>query len=285
LSGLKKNSTWDLEKRKNWIDPENSTLTIEKQLELSGITKSTYYYKTVPESIENLAVMEKIDRIYTDHPYYGSRRMLIELKKSGLLINRKRISRLMKQMGVEAMYQKPNLSKANKVHKKYPYLLRNFTPSAPNQVWSVDITYIPLKTGFLYLVAIIDWYSRYIISWRISNTLDSRFCLEALKEALQSESPEIFNSDQGVQFTSEIFTSVLEKKGVKISMDGKGRAIDNIFIERFWRSLKYEDIYIKRYENGKEASTGIASYIAFYNSRRPHQSLRYRTPLEMHFAA
>lgn len=204
--------------------------------------------------------MEAMDRIYTARPYYGSRKMVVELGKQGLLVNRKKVSRLMKKMGIVAQYQKPNLSKANKTHKKYPYLLRDLKPSAPNQVWSTDITYIPLRTGFLYLVAIIDWYSRYVISWRISNTLDTRFCLEALEEALQTGCPEIFNSDQGVQFTAEAFTSVLERKGIKISMDGKGRALDNIFIERFWRSLKYEDIYIKRYENGKEAVIGISTY-------------------------
>jgi len=254
-------------------------------LELSGISKSTYYYEAIPESPENLAIMEAMDKIYTAHPYYGSRKMVIELGKQGLLVNRKRASRLMKKMGIEAQYQKPNLSKANKMHKKYPYLLKNFKPSAPNQVWSTDITYIPLRTGFLYLVAIIDWYSRYVISWRISNTLDIRFCMEALEEALLTGCPEIFNSDQGVQFTAEAFTSVLEKKGIKISMDGKGRALDNIFIERFWRSLKYEDVYIKRYENGKEAIIGISTYIAFYNAERPHQSLGYKAPVEMYIAA
>lgn len=211
--------------------------------------------------------------------------MVIELGKQGLSVNRKKVSRLMKKMRIEAQYQKPSLSKANKMHKKYPYLLRDFKPSAPNQVWSTDITYIPLRSGFLYLVAIIDWYSRYVISWRISNTLDTRFCLEALEEALLTGSPEIFNSDQGVQFTTEAFTSALEKRSIKISMDGKGRALDNIFIERFWRSLKYEDIYIKKYENGKEAVIGITAYIGFYNEQRPHQSLGYKAPIEMHIAA
>ena len=191
----------------------------------------------------------------------------------------------MKKMGIEAMYPKRNLSKANKAHRKYPYLLNNFKVERPNQVWSVDITYIPLGKGFLYLVAIIDWYSRYVISWRISNTLDSRFCIEALEEALLSGSPEIFNSDQGVQFTSYLFLNVLERKGIKISMDGKGRALDNIFIERFWRSLKYEDVYIKRYENGVTAHIGIRQYIVFYNEKRPHQSLKYETPSTVHFAA
>lgn len=230
--------------------------------------------------------MAEIDKLYTGHPYYGSRKMKVELGKLGIIVNRKRVTRLMKKMGIEAMYQKPNLSKANKGHKKHPYLLKNFRPTAPNQVWSIDITYIPLNRGFLYLVAIIDWYSRYIISWRLSNTLDTRFCIETLEEALQQQGcPEIFNSDQGVQFTSEAFIAVLEKNDIKISMDGKGRAIDNIFIERFWRSIKYEDIYIKRYENGKEAHIGIRKYIIFYNYKRSHQSLKYKTPSEMHYAA
>lgn len=239
-----------------------------------------------PLDEEDLGIMAEIDKIYTKRPYYGSRKIKIELVKLGLIVNRKRITRLMKIMCIEAMYQKPNLSKANKAHKKYPYLLRDFKPTEPNQVWSIDITYIPLGKGFLYLVAIIDWFSRYIISWRISNTLDTRFCIEALEEAIhQHGCPEIFNSDQGVQFTSEAFIAVLEKNSIKISMDGKGRAIDNIFIERFWRSLKYEDIYIKRYENGKEAHIGIREYIIFYNYQRSHQSLEYKTPAEVHYAA
>lgn len=252
---------------------------------MAGVAKSSYYYEAVQEKEEDFRIMEEIDKIYTRHPYYGSRRIAVELKKIGQVVNRKKVRRLMEKMGIEAIYQKPNLSKANKEHKKYPYLLNGVTPSRPNQVWSADITYIPLKGGFLYLAAVIDWYSRCIISWRISNTLDSRFCVEMLEEALKKGTPEIFNTDQGVQFTAETFTGVLEKREIKISMDGKGRAIDNIFIERFWRSLKYEDVYLKRYENGKEAIQGINSYILFYNEERPHQSLKYKTPVEIHLAA
>ena len=218
--------------------------------------------------------MHAIDKIYTEVPYYGSRKLVVDLKKVGLLVNRKRVSLLMRKMGIETQYSKPNLSKADKAHKKYPYLLKNFRPTCNMQVWSIDITYIPLRSGFLYLVAIIDWHSRYVVSWRLSNTLDVRFCLEALNEALCQGRPEIFNSDQGVQFTCETFLTRLEQEGIKISMDGKGRALDNIFIERFWRSLKYEDIYLKRYESGEEAWMGIKEYIEFYNNKRIHPTFR-----------
>lgn len=284
MSGLKK-TEHSLEERKAWINPNDPNLTITEQLELSGIARSTYYYEPVPESAENLSIMEAIDKIYTERPYYGSRKMVEQLKKERIFVNRKRVSLLMKKMGIEALYRKPNLSKPNKAHKKYPYLLKNFVPSKPIQVWSIDITYIPLRNGFLYLVAIIDWYSRYIVSWRLSNTLDVRFCLEALDEAFSYGRPDIFNSDQGVQFTCEIFIRSLEEALVKISMDGKGRALDNVFIERFWRSLKYEDIYLKRYETGEEALAGIHAYIDFYNNERLHQSLEYKTPAEVHFVA
>lgn len=271
--------------RKKWIDVNHPELSICEQLSLLAVSKTAYYYEAVPENSEDLLYMEEMDKLYTEHPYYGSRRMVVELKKKGYIVNRKRVTRLMKKMGIEAIYPKPNLSKANKEHQKFPYLLNNFKASAPDQVWSVDITYIPLRTGFLYLVAIIDWYSRYVLSWRLSNTLDVGFCLEALEEALEKGTPEIFNSDQGVQFTSDAFTSILKRRGIQISMDGKGRALDNIFIERLWRSVKYEDVYIKRYEDGPEAYRGISLYMVFYNNNRPHQSLDYKTPQEVHLAA
>lgn len=275
----------DFSERKTWVDKECRELSIIKQLELLGIAKSSYYYESGKIDEEDLLIKEDIDKLYTKHPYYGSRRMRVELQKLGWTVGRKRTSRLMSEMGINAQYPKPNLSKPNKAHKKYPYLLKGVVPIKPNQVWSADITYIPLDKGFLYLMAVIDWYSRKVISWRLSNTLDTRFCVEALEEALQTGFPEIFNTDQGVQFTSEEFIKILEDLGIKISMDGKGRALDNIFIERFWRSLKYEDIYIKRYESGKEAHIGIKLYIEFYNYQRPHQSLGYKTPHEIHEAA
>ena len=235
------------------------------------------------ESKANLLYMEIIDRLYTEHPYYGSRRMIVELKKLGHSVNRKRVRRLMQNMGIEAIYPKPKLSTPGKEAKKYPYLLRGVEVTRPNQVWSTDITYIPVRGGFLYLVAIIDWCSRYVLSWKLSNTLDLRFCIEALMEALQSSKPEIFNSDQGVQFTSNEFTSLLEEKGIQISMDGKGRALDNIFVERLWRTVKYEEVYIKRYEDGASAHKGLGAFFPFYNERRPHQALEYKTPQEVYF--
>ena len=211
--------------------------------------------------------MDKMDKIYTDCPFYGSRRMQAILKRQGFNINRKRISRLMNIMGLKVIYPKKNLSKMNPNHKKFPYLLNNVNINRINQVWSTDITYIPIKSGFFYLTVVMDWYSRYILSWRLSNTLDMTFCIEALEEALTIAKPEIFNTDQGVQYTSKNFINILEKQNISISMDGKGRAFDNIFVERLWRSIKYEEVYIKRYENGKEAKKGLTNYIIFYNKK------------------
>jgi len=272
-----------LDYRRKWIDPDNKLLTLNEQLVLAAISKAGYYYEPAVESKANLLYMEIIDRLYTEHPYYGSRRMIVELKKLGHSVNRKRVRRLMQNMGIEAIYPKPKLSTPGKEAKKYPYLLRGVEVTRPNQVWSTDITYIPVRGGFLYLVAIIDWCSRYVLSWKLSNTLDLRFCIEALMEALQSSKPEIFNSDQGVQFTSNEFTSLLEEKGIQISMDGKGRALDNIFVERLWRTVKYEEVYIKRYEDGASAHKGLGAFFPFYNERRPHQALEYKTPQEVYF--
>lgn len=227
--------------------------------------------------------MNLIDKEYTDHPFYGSRRMTAWLCSKEHLVNRKRVRRLMQVMGLEAIYPKPNLSKANASHKKYPYLLRGVAARFPGHVWSTDITYIKLNGGFAYCVAVIDWYSRYVVSWRVSNTLDCGFCLEALTEALELGKPEIFNTDQGVQFTSNAFTGILEKSAIRISMDGKGRALDNIFVERLWRSLKYEDIYLKDYASVKEARQGIEKYFRFYNNERLHQSLEYQCPRDVFF--
>jgi putative transposase len=226
--------------------------------------------------------MRLMDIEYTRHPFYGSRRLTVFLKKSGYQINRKRIQRLMRIMGLEAIYPKPKLSQKNKEHRIYPYLLRGVLIDRPNQVWSTDITYIPIANGFMYLVAVIDWYSRYVISWELSNTLDSAFCLTALNKSLKLGKPEIFNTDQGTQFTCNAFTGILEKANINISMDGRGRALDNIFIERLWRSVKYEDIYLKNYFSGIDLRQGMESYFSFYNNERPHQSLKYKTPTEIY---
>ena len=248
-----------------------------------GLSKTGYYYEPIPESSQNLILMKEIDKLYTDHPFYGSRRMTIMLRKESYHVNRKKIIRLMDLMKLKAIFPKRNLSKCNKEHKKFPYLLKNIEITKPNQAWATDITYIPIQGGFFYLTVIMDWNTRYILSWRLSNTLDLTFCVEALEEALIINKPEIFNSDQGVQYTSNDFIKILERNKIKISMDGKGRAFDNIFVERLWRSVKYEEVYIKRYKNGKEAKEGLSNYIKFYNKKRPHQSLGYFTPYEKYF--
>lgn len=227
--------------------------------------------------------MEKIDRIYTDYPFYGSRKITAILNKEGCCVNRKRVIRLMNIMQLKAIYPKRNLSVSNKEHKKFPYLLKALEINKPNQVWSSDITYIPIKGGFFYLTVVMDWYTRYILSWKLSNTLDLNFCVEALEEALNITRPEIFNSDQGVQYTSNEFVKILETEKIKISMAGKGRAFDNIFVERLWRSVKYEEIYIKKYEDGKVAKEGLRNYFSFYNEKRPHQALKYQTPYDKYY--
>lgn len=265
------------------IEPDNKQISVRRQCGLLGLNRSSYYYTPAKESEFNLRVMHMIDKIYTEYPFYGSRRMVVELERRFLPVNRKRVQRLMRLMGIEAIYPKPKLSQRNKQNKIYPYLLRDVLIDRPNQVWSTDITYIPLEGGFMYLTAVIDWFSRYVISWRLSNTLDNDFCIEALREALITGLPEIFNTDQGVQYTSYEFTKCLTEAKVKISMDGKGRAFDNIFVERLWRSLKYEDIYIKDYDNGSDLYSGLKDYFSFYNSLRPHQSLGNKTPVEVHY--
>jgi putative transposase len=226
--------------------------------------------------------MRLIDEQYTRLPYYGVPRMTAWLNREGHLVNHKRIERLMRKMGIQGICPKRNLSKSSEQHKKYPYLLKNLVINHPNQVWCSDITYIRLSTGFIYLVAIMDWFSRYVLSWEISNTLDTQFCLDALDKALQKGKPKIFNTDQGVQFTSNLFTSKLENSQIKISMDGKGRVFDNIFIERLWRSLKYEEVYLKDYQTVYNAIVGINEYFVIYNDERLHQSLTYCTPKEVH---
>ncbi len=248
---------------------EHDAFSITRQCELLGLARSTCYYQAIGESAENLALMRRIDEQYLRTPFYGSRKLADVLG-----VNRKRVQRLMRLMGIKAIYPKRRTTRAAVGHKIYPYLLRNVAVTRPDQVWSSDITYIPLKHGFLYLVAVMDWYSRYVLSWRLSNTLTGSFCLEALDEALVRSRPEIFNSDQGSQFTAAAFTSRLEAAGVAISMDGRGRAIDNVFIERLWRSVKYEEVYLKDYADGWQAETSLADYFRFYNEERIHQIAR-----------
>lgn len=249
-----------------------------------NISRTQYYYKPKQESQENLDIMQEIDSQYLLTPYYGVKRFTVHIRqKLGIRVNEKRIRRLMRLMGLEAIYRKPNLSKRNIEHQTYPYLLRNVEINRVNQVWSTDITYIPMKSGYMYLTAVIDWQSRYILSWNLSNSLDGRYNREILLEALKHGKPEIFNTDQGSQFTASKFTSILESNDIKISMDSKGRALDNIFIERFWKTIKYECIYLSKFDNGKELYSTIKSYIDFYNNARPHQSLNYVTPADVYF--
>lgn len=248
------------------------------------LPRSTAYYRPKGETEWNLALMRRLDELYTRWPFYGSRRMTAQLIREKQEVNRKRISRLMRLMGIEAIYCKPRTTKSHPEHRKYPYLLRGLDIVRPNQVWATDITYIRLHHGFVYLVAVMDWYSRYVLSWRLSNTMESSFCIEALQEALgRFGAPDIFNSDQGSQFTSTDFTDVLKAASVRISMDGRGRAVDNIFIERLWRSVKYEEVYLKDYQTMPEAAAGLGAYLSFYDDVRLHQSLDYRPPAEVYF--
>ncbi len=259
------------------VEPDGD-LSIRRQCALLGLGRSSWYYEPVAETAENLRLMRLIDKQYTDHPETGSRKMTVWLVKHGEAVNRKRVQRLMRTMGLEAIYPKPRLSQAGKGHRIYPYLLRGVTVERPDQVWSTDITYVPLQVGFMYLAAILDWYSRYVIAWRLSNTLDGSFCLEMLEEALRHGRPKIFNTDQGVQFTAEAFTSRLESAGVQVSMDGRGRCLDNVFVERLWRTVKYENVYLRGYETVPELGRGLDEFFRYYNEARFHQSLDYRTP-------
>jgi putative transposase len=269
--------------RKALVEVEHRSISISRQCELLGLARSSFYYEPRPETEENLRLMQMLDKQYTATPCYGVLKMTAFLKSQGEKVNPKRVRRLMRKMGLEAIYPKPNLSRPQDNVRKYPYLLRGKTITAPNQVWSTDITYIPLPKGYLYLVAVIDWHSRYVLSWELSNTMDITFCLSALEKALAQNTPEIFNSDQGSQFTSPIFTGRLEKEGIAVSQDGRGRALDNIFIERLWRSVKYEDVYPKRYTSPREAFNELEKYFHFYNNERIHQSLDYQTPATVHF--
>ena len=264
------------------MEVSHPQLTIHRQCELLGLSRSSFYYQPAEESPENLELMKLIDRQYTARPFFGSRRMAVWLGGQGHLVNRKRVQRLMRLMGLEAIYPKPNLSAPAVGHKVFPYLLRDVVIERPDQVWSTDITYVPLASGFMYLAAVIDWYSRYVLAWRLSNTLDGSFCLEMLDEALGRGKPEVFNTDQGVQFTAEAWTSRLLSAGVAVSMDGRGRCLDNVFVERLWRSVKYEDIYLRGYSTVPELRGGLGKYFPFYNEERLHQGLDYRTPGEVY---
>ncbi len=260
------------------VEAEHAEISVRRQCELLDVNRSSLYYEPAGESEENLLLMRLIDEQYTRAPFYGSRRMAVCLRSQGHEVNRKRVGRLMGLMGIEAVYPKPKLSQPGEGHKIYPYLLEGVEVERVNQVWSTDITYIRMAQGFAYLVAVMDWFSRFVLSWALSVTMELAFCVEALKGALRWGRPEIFNSDQGAQFTSEQFTGVLEGRGIAVSMDGRGRCLDNIFIERLWRSLKYEEVYLHDYTLVPEARAGIGRYFRFYNYERPHQSLDYRTP-------
>ena len=261
-------------------------LPITQQCRLLEVARSSFYYRLKPIPEADLELMRRIDEIHLKLPFYGSRRIRDRLQDDGYFVNRKRVQRLMRQMGIAALHPKRNTSKPGKGHKIYPYLLKTLTIDRPKQVWCADICYIPMARGFLYLVAVMDWYSRKVLSWRLSNTLDPDFCVEALQEALDGYgAPEIFNTDQGSQFTSEAFTDVLRASEITISMDGKGRWLDNVFIERLWRSLKYEEVYLKAYESVAEARRSIGDYFAFYNQERRHQALERLTPDEVYTGA
>ena len=265
--------------RLSLVDRADPVLSIAAQCRLLKVARSTLYYRPAPVSEDDLAVMRRLDELYLATPFYGTRRMVAVLRREGWSVNRKRVRRLMRLMGVEAIYQKPNTSRRHPAHKVYPYLLRGLSIERANQVWCADITYIPMARGFVYLVAVMDWFSRRVLAWRLSITMETEFCVEALQDAMQRHGrPDIFNTDQGVQFTSAAFLDELATRGVRISMDGRGRFLDNIFIERLWRSLKHEEVFIKAYATVAAARAGIGSWLAFYNDERPHQALDYLTP-------
>jgi len=266
------------------IEKNHPNLSLARQCDLLGLASSTLYYQARCEDGYNLELMRLLDEQYTRAPFYGVLRMTAWLIRQGHAVNPKRVRRLMRAMDLAAVYPKPRLSLAGKEHKRYPYLLSDLKIERPNQVWSADITYIRMRRGFIYLVAILDWFSRYVLSWETSLTLEADFCIRALERALSLGQPEIFNTDQGVQFTSEAFTGALESRSIRISMDGRGRAFDNIFIERLWRSVKYEEVYLKDYEDVPAARRGLGGYFEFYDQERLHQSLDYHTPAEIYYA-
>jgi len=274
-----------VEVKRRWIDPGHEELSVARQCELVELARSSYYYMPMAtESPENLRLMRRIDELYLQRPFFGYRRITGWLRDLKWAVNEKRVLRLMRLMGLQATLPGPHTSRRHPEHCVYPYLLRGLTIAAPDQVWCADITYVPMKRGFMYLVAIMDWFSRYVLAWELSNSLETEFCLEALERALEGGPPGIFNTDQGSQFTSEEFTGRLQRAEIRISMDGRGRVTDNIFIERLWRSVKYEDIYLRDYADGSETRHGLERYFRFYNTERRHQALGNRTPQEVRTA-
>jgi putative transposase len=265
------------------IEPDHRALSVSRQCELLGLSRASYYHRPQPKRTEDLRLMRLIDETYLAFPFFGSRQMARWLRRQGECINRKRVQRLMRVMGLEAIYQKPNLSRAQAGHRIYPYLLRKLAVTRPNQVWATDITYEPVHGGYAYLCAVIDWHTRYVLAWELSNTLDASFCARAVQRAIAAHgTPEILNSDQGCQFTSEEFTAPLLARGIKLSMDGKGRCLDNVFVERLWRTVKYEEVYLKSYVSLVDAHAQIDRFFSFYNERRPHSSLNDATPSEVY---
>ena len=256
---------------------------MRQQVDLLGLSRASFYYKPVEPSAEEVRLKHRIDELYTHHPFYGSRRITAQLQREGEPINRKRVQRYMREMGIEGISPGPNLSKRNQAHRVYPYLLKDVVINRSNQVWGVDITYIRLLAGWLFLVALLDWHSRYVISWELSDSLEMGFVLTAVRTAFEVAVPEIFNSDQGSHFTSEAYVRLVKEAGAKISMDSKGRALDNIFTERLWRTIKYEEVYLREYGSPKAARKGLEEYLHFYNHQRLHQALSYQTPAEIYF--
>jgi putative transposase len=273
------------ENKRTWIEADHPNLSIAHQCTLSGLARSSFYHKpSGVESAENLRVMRQIDELYLKRPFYGSPRMTEWLNELGWIVNEKRVARLMRVMGIQAILPGPHTSRPHPAHRVYPYLLRGMKIQAPNEVWCADITYVPLRRGFLYLIAIMDWFSRYVLAWDLSNTQEVGFCVTALQRALDRHGPpEIFNTDQGAQFTSEEFTGTLQRADIRISMDGRGRALDNVFVERLWRTVKYEDVYPRGYPDGQIMGQGLGCYFRFYNTQRRHQALEKRTPADVYF--
>ncbi len=279
----KKLASSSVEERRQMIEPAHPSLSVTRQCALLELPRSSYYHRPEPEPAENLRLMRVIDETYLAYPFFGSRQMECWLRRQGHRVNRKRVQRLMRLMGLEAIYQKPNLSRANAAHRVYPYLLRHLAVTRPNQVWATDITYVPIQGGYAYLCAVLDWHTRCVLAWELSNTLDTAFCVRAVQRAIiQHGPPETFNTDQGCQFTSAEFTQPLLAAGIKLSMDGKGRCLDNVFVERLWRTVKYEEVYLKAYVSLVNAHAQLDTYFRFYNERRPHSSLADATPGETH---
>ena len=264
------------------IEVEHPVLSVRRQCALVGLPRATFYREVAGETLLNLHLMRLLDETYTRSPFYGYRKMTAVLKAQGYPVNRKRVARLMRRMGLQAVYARPRTSIPDAQHRQYPYLLRGLDITRPDQVWAADITYVPMPQGFMYLVAIMDWFSRFVLTWQLSNTLDGCFCLEALQRALPLGQPDIFNTDQGVQFTAHDFTQTLEAAGIRVSLDGRGRFFDNIFVERLWRTVKYEDLYLKQYPTVPALEAGLGDYFHFYNFERPHQSLAYRVPARVY---